>query len=93
VVGLGGLLPHETGQVVAGPGDMLALYTDGLTEFEDKKGRRFGSTRLERWLAGCAGMGAGEALGLLRREIKAFGGKESPQDDLSVLLVRFGLQG
>ncbi|WP_243359866.1 SpoIIE family protein phosphatase [Fundidesulfovibrio terrae] len=90
VVGLGGLLPFEIGLVEVRPGDMLAVYTDGLTEFEDRRGRRFGVKRLRRWLDGCAGLGADEALSGLRREIKAFGGKASPQDDLSVLLVRFG---
>jgi sigma-B regulation protein RsbU (phosphoserine phosphatase) len=93
VVGLGGLLPFETGLAAVEPGDMLAVYTDGLTEFEDRKGRLFGVKRLRRRLEACAGLGADHVLEALRREIGDFGGKAVPQDDLSVLLVRFGDRG
>ncbi|WP_173083957.1 SpoIIE family protein phosphatase [Fundidesulfovibrio magnetotacticus] len=93
VVGLGGLLPFTTGEVALEAGDTLLIYTDGLTELEDRKGRPFGMERVRAWLGRARGMAAAEALELLSDEIVAFGGPAGPQDDLSVLLITFHGEG
>lgn len=89
VVGLGGMLPFECARAPIAPGDRLLLYTDGLTEFEDASGRAFGLERVLAWLDKTRDRDVRASLDLLDREIKAFGGGGGPQDDLSVLLIRF----
>jgi sigma-B regulation protein RsbU (phosphoserine phosphatase) len=87
VIGLGGLLPFTGETLRLAPGDMLVLYTDGLTEFEDGQGAYFGVKRLKKLLATLAGRGAGQVLKGLDQEIKTFGGGARPKDDLTVLVV------
>lgn len=83
VVGLGGLMPFERGEAVLAPGDRLVMFTDGVTEFESAKGSAFGVKRLQRWIA------AGKATKALMADIRRFGGRTRPQDDLTVLALGY----
>ncbi|WP_084502149.1 SpoIIE family protein phosphatase [Fundidesulfovibrio putealis] len=89
VIGLAGLLPFQAGQATLDPGDTLVLYTDGLTEFENASGKRFGMARLRKWLDATAGLPVDARMDALRKALESFGGKASPQDDLTVLVITF----
>ena len=89
VIGLAGLLPFQAGQAALRPGDTLVLYTDGLTEFENASGKRFGMARLRKWLDATAGLPVDARMDALRKALESFGGKASPQDDLTVLVITF----
>lgn len=89
VIGLAGLLPFQAGQAALNPGDTLVLYTDGLTEFENASGKRFGMARLRKWLDATAGLPADARMDALRKALESFGGKATPQDDLTVLVITF----
>jgi phosphoserine phosphatase RsbU/P len=70
------------------PGDLLLLYTDGLTEAMSPNGELFGRQRLGR-LAGQAGMlPARELLQVLRREVEGFIGDQSLGDDVTLVACR-----
>ncbi len=87
VVGLGGALPFEATTLALRPGDLLVLYTDGLTGLRDARGDMYGTDRLDGVLAGLAGLDAAQALGALRRDAEAFADAATPRDDLSVLVL------
>ena len=46
---------YETGARTLAPGDLLALFTDGITEAPAPHGEEFGATRLAELLAPIAG--------------------------------------
>jgi serine phosphatase RsbU (regulator of sigma subunit) len=64
------------------PGDILLLYTDGLSEHA---GGGFFPDRVERLLAESAELGASALCDRLREEILAAG---APDDDLSVVVIK-----
>ncbi len=68
------------------PGDVLVLYTDGLTECRGPRGR-FGSERLRRLLARHAGARATEVVAALEAAIADHAGGPVG-DDVAILAVR-----
>ena len=69
-------------------GDVLYLYTDGVTEATDPDHNLFGEERLRSVLNANANMPVAELLPTVRREIDAFV-REAPQfDDITMLALR-----
>jgi len=86
-----GILPQtkfECGEVALEPGDLLALYTDGVTEGADASNQLWGEERLVEALRRHAGRPCLEAAEALVREVRAFEGDTGPADDITVLLAR-----
>jgi serine phosphatase RsbU (regulator of sigma subunit) len=86
-----GILPHarfESGEATLAPGDLLALYTDGVTEGQDATGEMWGEERLVDTLRRLRGLPCAEAVESLVREVRAFEGDTGPADDITVLLAR-----
>lgn len=69
------------------PGDMLLLYTDGITEAQDQQGRFFGSSRLLQMARALHGRSAKAILDSLMTEIQRFVGDSPPQDDIAIMVV------
>jgi len=65
------------------------LYTDGLTEFENASGMHFGTDRLRSWLDATAGLAVDARMNALSKTLESFGGKATPQDDMTVLVITF----
>ncbi|MBM3242420.1 GAF domain-containing protein [Candidatus Poribacteria bacterium] len=71
------------------PGDLLFLYTDGITEVKSISGdEQFGEERLHRILQENARMGANEIKEKVLQEIHNFVGGEPLDDDLTMLVVK-----
>jgi len=70
------------------PGDLLALYTDGITEMIDDHDREFGSERLEALLIQEADCPAGELAERVLRAAADFGRAVGTADDETLLLVK-----
>jgi serine phosphatase RsbU (regulator of sigma subunit) len=69
-------------------GDLLLLYTDGLTEALNASGDEFGVQRLSEELLANAGDGAAAMLHRLSRSVIAFAGNESQHDDITLIALR-----
>ena len=69
-------------------GDLLLLYTDGLTETLDDEGSEFGVPRLSAELLESAGKGAGEMLGRLASSVRSFAGNQPQHDDITLIALR-----
>ncbi len=67
------------------PGDLLVLYTDGLTEARRGK-EEFSEARLLRTLGGLGGQAASSVVTLLESEVVAFAAE--PTDDIAILAIR-----
>lgn len=72
-----------------GPGDLIVLYTDGVTEAVNSGGEQFGAERLTAWAARQAGRSPEEVQKCLIEAVDDFSGARPQADDLAVLVVRF----
>jgi sigma-B regulation protein RsbU (phosphoserine phosphatase) len=70
------------------PGDLIVLYTDGITEAMDEAGELFGDAALARVLSGPAGADAAAVRERVVREVRAFVGTAEPQDDMTMVVVK-----
>lgn len=69
-------------------GDILTLYTDGVTEVQNKDGTEFGNTRLGNVIKSLYRRNADDiAKGILDR-ISLFSGTESQIDDLTLIIAK-----
>ncbi len=79
---------YDEGEVEVAAGDLLLLYSDGLSEARGPRGDEFGEERLIHLLARSASLPA-DALGRrLLEEVARFQEEERPHDDQSLVVVR-----
>ncbi len=69
-------------------GDLLLIYSDGLTEATNARGEEFGEDRLRALLPALRGHEPAEVGKRLMREVDAFLGDATQNDDLSLVVVR-----
>lgn len=77
--------PYRTSHVTLGHGDLLFLYTDGVTEAMNADGELFGEPRLATALAGA---GAHE-VDAVCEAVRAFVGEAEQSDDITILTLRY----
>lgn len=89
------LFPHHlTEQTIdLRPGDVLALYTDGITEAMNAAGDLFGDARLSHLIEEHAQLEAPELRERILREVEAFAGAEDQHDDLTMILLKIEEDG
>jgi sigma-B regulation protein RsbU (phosphoserine phosphatase) len=78
---------YEDACETLGPGDLLVLYTDGITEARGHDGDLFGVERLDRMIAGCEA-GAAELLACVLDEVDRFTDRRPPGDDRTLLAIK-----
>jgi phosphoserine phosphatase RsbU/P len=69
-------------------GDLLVLYTDGITEAADEQLDMYGDERLRACLLRHAGRPAQEVLESVLEDVATFSGRTSYDDDVSLLVCR-----
>ncbi len=69
------------------PGDLLLMFTDGLTEAENDEEEEFGIARLERVVAGLEDTTAEQACDIILAEVEGHRTGRSLQDDATLLVV------
>jgi sigma-B regulation protein RsbU (phosphoserine phosphatase) len=74
-------------------GDLLVLYTDGVSEALNPRGELFRSRRLQSAVHKCGRAGAFEVLESVLADVMAFAEGERIQDDLALIVVRRLLAG
>jgi len=72
-------------------GDMLVLYTDGITEAENYHGQMFGEIRLIEYIKNRRTEPLDSFLGILLSEIQSFSEKPDLEDDTTVIALRKSL--
>jgi sigma-B regulation protein RsbU (phosphoserine phosphatase) len=79
---------YEEETIVLEPGDLLCMYTDGLTESKNLDDEEFGTARVEQLLLQHREMPVGHLIGRLHEEVMAFSGHEEADDDITMVLMR-----
>ena len=86
ILGLSAGVKYEHESVEMNSGDVLVIYTDGLTEAMDQTGREFGTERLRRVVADNRDLSAHQISGGILEAVNAHSG-DSPQSDDQTLVV------
>jgi phosphoserine phosphatase RsbU/P len=85
-----GVLPiyeYKMGEVSMRPGDLLVLYSDGITEAGVSSGEEFGVKRLESLVTSLKERPLGEIQARVLEAVRTWTGKP-PEDDITLMLVR-----
>jgi sigma-B regulation protein RsbU (phosphoserine phosphatase) len=70
------------------PGDMIVLYTDGITEAMNTESDLFGEGRLSRLVEEHGHLESGELRERIMREVESFVGAANQHDDMTMILVK-----
>ena len=78
---------HEKKMVVSG-GDVLVLYTDGVTEAANKAGERFGTGRLQACVNDALSGSAQQIVDAVVESVGAFVHPQPLRDDITAMVIK-----
>ncbi|MEP6470525.1 MAG: PP2C family protein-serine/threonine phosphatase [Acidobacteriota bacterium] len=88
VLGPSATASYSRGFLALEPGDALLLYTDGMTEACDPKGREYGIERLEKAFLAIKEKPADEIVRSLVERVGEYVRVRAPEDDRTVVVVK-----
>jgi sigma-B regulation protein RsbU (phosphoserine phosphatase) len=80
--------PYAAGSLQLGPGDILVLYSDGVTEARDATEEMFGEERLMEFLSEARAMRPEDMVEALIQRVREFSSRGKPSDDVTVVVMR-----
>lgn len=78
----------EEKQIQLQPGDLVLLYTDGITEAENDAGELFGCARLCGILRAMHACRPGEIIDAVRLKVAQFTGSNTMEDDVTMVVMK-----
>ncbi len=81
-------MTYEQESIKLDKGDLLFLYTDGLSEAENPEGDMYDEERVEEFVKRNHGMDIGKMVDLLASEVEGFMNGMERKDDLTLLIAR-----
>jgi phosphoserine phosphatase RsbU/P len=81
---------YEEERVRLQPGDLLVIFSDGISEALDKAGGEFGDDRILACVKGVAQCSVSEVLDTLVRTVKTFAADTVQSDDMTAVVLRYG---
>jgi len=78
--------PHA--KVRLDPGDIVVLYTDGISEMRNENKEEYGRPRLQSLIMSCSGLNAQEIVDRIVEDVTAFQGNAPPHDDMTTLVLK-----
>lgn len=78
----------EEKQMALQKGDMIVLYTDGVTEALDDTDQEFGMDRLIEAIHSCANQTAEETVANIETRVRRFIGQRAQNDDITLVVIR-----
>jgi phosphoserine phosphatase RsbU/P len=79
---------YETATLSMSPGDLLYLYSDGITEAADVSGELFSEQRLEQALLTTPAASANAVVGAVADAVRRFVGVAEQSDDMTAMAMR-----
>jgi serine phosphatase RsbU (regulator of sigma subunit) len=70
------------------PGDILTLFTDGVTEQENESGEEFSISRLKEVILNTEGQSAAAVVADISEAVSTFAGTKEQADDLTAVVVK-----
>jgi serine phosphatase RsbU (regulator of sigma subunit)/anti-sigma regulatory factor (Ser/Thr protein kinase) len=87
-LGVQRILSCRTKEIQLEPGDVLLLYSDGVTEAENSNGEVFGAQRLSDIMEAVHPASSEIQIQTILKAVETFCGKSPIRDDLTMILVR-----
>ena len=81
-------VPYEEGSVMFNPGDMLVLFTDGVSEAMNTEGVDYTEERLEEIVVAQRHASAREVIDVIRTELQTFTEGTPQSDDITMLVLK-----
>lgn len=69
-------------------GDLLIVYTDGITEVQDRQGEFWGQERFEQLLSTCSWEQPKEIMERILDEVSGFAGGQPQRDDMTLVVIK-----
>ena len=88
VLGIESEAQYESGHATLQPGDLMLLYSDGVTEAENPAKEFYGDERLAATLSGGAAADERTAVSALAADVKTFADGYHQSDDITIVAVR-----
>jgi serine phosphatase RsbU (regulator of sigma subunit) len=74
--------------IVLAQGDILTLFTDGVTEQENETGEEFSMSRLEKVVLNNESESASALVAHISQAVSTFAGTKQQADDLTVVVMK-----
>jgi serine phosphatase RsbU (regulator of sigma subunit) len=81
-------VPYEQGEIELNEGELLFMYTDGLTEAENGSGEMFEEERVRELIRSSIDSGSAQIIDDMWKEVSAFIADTARTDDLTMLAAR-----
>jgi sigma-B regulation protein RsbU (phosphoserine phosphatase) len=78
----------EEKSTILRPGDLVLLYTDGITEAQNPKGEFYGTERLARLFSMQGAKAPQEIINHITKDLQTFSGSSSFADDVSMVVLK-----
>jgi len=79
---------YGEGRVAVSSGDVLILYTDGITESRNSEGKEFGIDGILAAVRGASGKKAEDILAAVFAALREFTGGADPDDDRTLMVIK-----
>jgi sigma-B regulation protein RsbU (phosphoserine phosphatase) len=79
---------YKQAKVKFNPGDIVVLYTDGITEMRNENKEEYGIQRVKKLIINNNHLNASEILEILIRDVETFRGEVPPHDDTTALVFK-----
>jgi serine phosphatase RsbU (regulator of sigma subunit) len=79
---------YKQAKVQFNPGDIIVLYTDGITEMRNENKEEYGIQRVKKLILNNNHLTAAEILDILISDVETFRGDTPPHDDTTALVFK-----
>ena len=79
---------YKQAKVKFNPGDIIVLYTDGITEMRNEHKEEYGIKRVKKLILNNSHLNASEILNILVDDVETFRGEVPPHDDTTALVFK-----
>jgi len=87
-IGIMDEVDYKQAKVKFHPGDMVILYTDGITEMRNNTKEEYGLHRVHKLIMANHDMSAADVLELLINDVEIFRGETPPHDDTTAMVFK-----
>ena len=81
-------IDYTQAKIKLNPGDMVVMYTDGITEMRNTAKEEYGLKRVHKLMLDHHRLNANDFVELLVNDVEEFRGEASPHDDMTVLVFK-----
>ncbi len=79
---------YSQAKVKMDPGDVVVMYTDGITEMRNANKEEYGTARLQKLIMEHNDKDANELVNTIVEDVEKFRGEVSPHDDMTILVLK-----